>query len=79
MAPSAAVEGDLTYQVTHGQGYTRISHRRANLEVSATWCVDAQTSVKQVHLVLVNHGQKTQHLRLIGMVELLMVNVAQPQ
>jgi len=34
--------------------------------------VDDKTSVKQVHLSLVNHGHKTLHLRLIGMAEWLM-------
>jgi cyclic beta-1,2-glucan synthetase len=72
LAPSAGTDKDMTYQVTHGQGFTTIHHQRAELEVSATWCVDAQTSVKQVHLTLLNHGHKTLHLRLIGVAEWLM-------
>lgn len=61
-----------TYTVRHGQGYTVVSHRHGELEVTATWCVDAKTSVKQVTLALVNHGSKTLHLRLIGIAEWMM-------
>jgi cyclic beta-1,2-glucan synthetase len=70
---SAALPGERTvYRVAHGQGYTTISHRRGDLEVSATWCVDAATSVKQVRLKLVNRGHRTLQLRLIGIAEWLM-------
>ena len=72
MTPSAGVDEDITFKVSHGQGFSTISHRRGDLEVSVLWCVDAQTSVKQVHVTLVNRGHKTKHLRLIGMVEWLM-------
>ncbi|MBP9906078.1 MAG: carbohydrate-binding protein [Rhodoferax sp.] len=69
VAPSAGVQDDLTYHVTHGQGFTRISHRRGDLQVTATWCVAAAIAVKQVHLALVNLGSKALHLRLIGIAE----------
>ncbi|MBK9444238.1 MAG: carbohydrate-binding protein [Comamonadaceae bacterium] len=72
IAPTAGADRAITYRVTHGQGFTTIHHQRGELEVNATWCVDDQTSVKQVHLTLVNHGHKTLHLRLIGMAEWLM-------
>jgi cyclic beta-1,2-glucan synthetase len=72
LAPSVGLDQDMTYRVTHGQGYTTIHHQRAELEVTATWCVDAQASVKQVHLSLVNQGHKTLQLRLIGVAEWLM-------
>ncbi|MDR3370948.1 GH36-type glycosyl hydrolase domain-containing protein [Rhodoferax sp.] len=72
MTPGAGIDPALTYQVTHGQGFTRIAHRHGDLEVTATWCVDANTSVKQVQIDLVNHGHKTLHLRLIGIAEWLM-------
>lgn len=60
------------YRVAHGQGYSSISHRRGNLEVTATWCVDTETSVKQIRLRFVNRGHKTQHLRITGMAEWMM-------
>ncbi len=79
VAPSAwgalglDVSGEpTTYRVTHGQGYTRIAHRRGDLEVTASWCVDAATSVKQVHIRLVNRGHRTQQLRIVGIAEWIM-------
>jgi cyclic beta-1,2-glucan synthetase len=72
LSPSAGVGEGITFQVSHGQGSSAISHRRGELEVSLSWCVDTKTSVKQIHVTLLNHGHKTQHLRLIGMVEWLM-------
>ncbi|MBK9199501.1 hypothetical protein [Candidatus Skiveiella danica] len=58
--------------MAHGQGYTGIRHRRGDLEVTATWCVDANRRVKQVALRLVNRGRRTLHLRLIGIAEWMM-------
>jgi cyclic beta-1,2-glucan synthetase len=72
LAPCAGVNEALTYRVTHGQGFTSFHHQRAELEVTATWCVDAHASVKQVQVILTNHGSRTLHLRLIGMAEWLM-------
>ncbi|BCO28011.1 cyclic beta-(1,2)-glucan synthase NdvB [Rhodoferax lithotrophicus] len=72
LTPSAGVEEGTTFQTTHGQGMTTIRHLRGALEVSLTWCVDAATAVKQIHVSLTHHGSKTQKLRLIGMVEWLM-------
>ena len=72
VAPSAWGDGAATYRVAHGQGYTVITHRRGDLEVNTMWCVDAQTSVKQVRLRLVNRGHRTQRLRAIGLAEWVM-------
>ena len=72
VAPSAWGDERVAYQVSHGQGYSRISHQRGDLAVSASWCVDAQTSVKQVQLDIVNHGHQTLHLRVIGIAEWMM-------
>ncbi len=72
VAPGPWGDSRLTYRVAHGQGYSVISHRRGDVEISAAWCVDAQSSVKQVTIDLVNHGHKTLHLRLIGIAEWLM-------
>ncbi|MDO8284192.1 MAG: glucoamylase family protein [Rhodoferax sp.] len=60
------------YQIRHGQGYSVVSHHHGDLEVRVTWCVDARTSVKQVKLVIINQGQKTQHLRIAAIAEWLM-------
>ena len=72
VAPSAWGDATAIYRVAHGQGYTVITHRRGDLEVSAAWCVDAQTAVKQVRLRLVNRGHRTQRLRAIGIAEWIM-------
>ncbi len=72
VAPSAWGDDAVIYRVSHGQGYSVVSHRRGDVEVTASWCVDAQTSVKQVRVRLVNRGQRTQQLRVIGMAEWMM-------
>ena len=69
VSPSAWGDAALTYHVSHSPGQTRITHRRGDLEVVTTWCVDASTATKQVHMALVNHGPVRQHLRLAAMVE----------
>ena len=72
VTPSAWGDPSSTYRVTHGQGYTAISHRRGDLDVDAVWCVDAASGVKQVRLRLVNRGQRTRRLRAIGIAEWVM-------
>ena len=72
VSPSAWGDASTTYRVSHGQGYSVVSHRRGDLEVNASWCVDPQTSVKQVRLRLVNRGHRTQRLRAIGIAEWVM-------
>ena len=72
LSPSAGVREGTMFEVSHGQGTSTISHRQGQLEVTVEWCVDAKTSVKQIHVTLVNRGHRTQQLRLIGMVEWLM-------
>ena len=72
LAPSAWGAAFVTYTVAHGQGSSRISHRRNNLSVNVSWCVDPQTSVKQVHVTLSNQGHARLRLRLVGMVEWIM-------
>ena len=72
VSPGAWGEQGLCYRVSHGQGYSVISHRRADLEVTVCWCVDVHTSVKQVQVSLVNHGRRTLHLRLVGIAEWMM-------
>ena len=72
VTPSAWGDAAATYRITHGQGYTAISHRHGDLEVRVDWCVDAASAVKQVRLRLVNRGHRKQRLRVIGMVEWIM-------
>lgn len=69
VTPSAAAEPGVKYQVSHGPGRTRIAHRRGELALSATWCVDADAAVKQVQLRIVNHGSRARSLRLVGVCE----------
>ncbi|MBK1614822.1 carbohydrate-binding protein [Rubrivivax gelatinosus] len=68
-APSAAAEPGLHYRVVHEPGRTRISHRRGDLEVQASWCVDADAAVRQLQLRIHNHGAERQLLRLVGVCE----------
>jgi cyclic beta-1,2-glucan synthetase len=70
--PSAWGDGQLRYEVTHGAGHTRIDHTRGDVEVSATWCVDAEAAVKQVQIVLVNRGLRLLDLRVVGIAEWVM-------
>ncbi|HET7525491.1 MAG TPA: carbohydrate-binding protein, partial [Burkholderiaceae bacterium] len=72
LSPSAWGDDALTYRVSHGQGYSVVNHRRGDLEVTASWCVDPRTSVKQVRVRLVNRGRRTQQLRVVGMAEWMM-------
>ncbi len=72
VTPSASTEAGLRFHVTHGQGVTTISHQREAIDISVRWCVDPNTRVKQISLTLLNHGPRSRHLRLIGMVEWLM-------
>lgn len=72
ITPNAWAADGANFQICHGQGYTTISHRHADLEVALTWCVDAIQSVKHITVTLTNRGTKAQYLRLIGMVEWLM-------
>ena len=72
LSPSAWGSAGVTYTVTHGQGFSNISHRRNDLSVAVIWCVDVQTAVKQVQVTLINRGHNRMRLRLIGMVEWIM-------
>ena len=72
VTPSAWGDPSATYRVSHGQGHSEISHRRGDLDVTVSWCVDPEKSVKQVRLRLVNRGHRTQQLRAIGIAEWVM-------
>ena len=56
----------------HGPGWTSIAHRRGELEVLATWCVDDARWLKQVRIVLRQHGARALRLRVIGVCEWLL-------
>ena len=72
VSPSAWSDEAVNYRVAHGQGYSVVRHTRGELEVTATWCVDSKTSVKQVRLRLLNRSHRAQNLRLIGVAEWMM-------
>ncbi|HEX5685884.1 MAG TPA: glucoamylase family protein [Ideonella sp.] len=72
VAPSAWGDAVAVYRINHGQGHSHISHRRGELEVTASWCVDATHAVKQVRIVVKNHGSHTSRLRLVGIAEWMM-------
>ncbi len=72
VAASAWGDGTLPYRVSHGPGQSLISHRRGDLDVTASWCVDPQTSVKQISLQLVNHGRRALQLRVMALAEWLL-------
>jgi cyclic beta-1,2-glucan synthetase len=72
LTPSAWGADATRYQVVHAQGLTTISHRRGDVAVSVSWCVDADTSVKQVRIRLENLGAGKAHLRVVGFVEWMM-------
>ena len=72
VAPGPWGAPEAAYEVVHGQGYSVIKHRRGDLAVTVTWCVDALSSVKQIQMDLVNHGSRSLSLRVVGMVEWLM-------
>ena len=72
VTPNAWGADGSQYQIRHGQGYSVISHHRAGLEISVHWCVDPQTAVKQVTLVVVNRSPRAVRLRVVGMAEWMM-------
>ena len=72
VAPSAWGDMSASYRVVHTQGSTRIDHQRDALEVSTSWCVDTESSVKQVRIRLHNRGHRSLHLRAVAMLEWLM-------
>ncbi|MDE2566000.1 MAG: carbohydrate-binding protein, partial [Burkholderiales bacterium] len=69
LVPSAAAAGGVSYRIVHAPGSTTIGHRHVGLEVSLVWCVDAEQSVRQLQVRVVNHGSTERRLRLVGFVE----------
>jgi cyclic beta-1,2-glucan synthetase len=72
LTPNAWGDDEAVYEVSHGQGRSRIRHVRGDVAVSVSWCVDTETAVKQVRVQVRNRGQRHQTLRLFGLVEWLM-------
>ncbi len=72
VAPGTLGDEMVAYRVSHGQGYSTISHQRGDLTINALWCVDAMSSVKQVRLRIMNGGHRTRHLRVVGIAEWMM-------
>ncbi len=72
VTPSAWGGGTRRYRVSHAPGQSMIHHRRGDLDVTASWCVDPQTSVKQISLRLANQGVRALHLRVMALAEWMM-------
>jgi cyclic beta-1,2-glucan synthetase len=71
-ASHVGASANVTYEVKHGQGFSVIRHQLNDLEVRATWTVDTNAAAKYIHIELTNHGTKTLHIRVIGIVEWMM-------
>jgi cyclic beta-1,2-glucan synthetase len=67
--PSAWAAPGVAYRVTHGAGFTRITHERGDLLVELQWCVDLHLPVRQLRLRVHNRGTRTQTLRAVAMAE----------
>jgi cyclic beta-1,2-glucan synthetase len=72
LCPNAWGDPDASYTITHGQGWTTMAHQRGHLQVLATWCVDAATSVRQVRVELTNAGHHSYPVRVVGLMEWVM-------
>ena len=72
VTPNAWGAQGSQYQIRHGQGYSMISHHREGLDINVHWCVDPQTAVKQITMVVVNRGLKPVRLRVVGIAEWMM-------
>jgi cyclic beta-1,2-glucan synthetase len=60
---------DAPRSVTHGIGFTRMEQRVAGLDVALTWCVDPETSVKQLSIMVRNGGDEKRWLRIVALAE----------
>lgn len=72
LTPNAWADESASYRVAHGQGYSVVTHRQGELEVSVTWCVDPQSAVKQMRVRISNRGSASRQLRLIALAEWVM-------
>ncbi len=64
-----------TYRVQHAPGHSTLRHRRGDIDVQATWSVDASQAVKRIHLRLHNRGSQSPLLRVVGVLEWLLGSV----
>jgi len=72
VTPSAWGDPSATYRIAHGQGHSTITHRRGDLDIETSCCVDPDTSIKQIRIAIVNRGQRRQRLRVLGLAEWVM-------
>ena len=63
--------------VVHGQGYTRMRQLFDDLEVTLTWCVDAEAALKQVQVSVRCEGARAHRLRLVAMAEWMLGSTRQ--
>jgi cyclic beta-1,2-glucan synthetase len=67
--PSAWAAPGVAYRVSHGAGFTRITHERGDLLVELQWCVDLHLPVRHLRLRVHNRGTRTQILRAVAVAE----------
>ena len=72
LTPDAWAARDARYRVVHGQGYSAIAHQYADLDVTVTWCVDADSAIKQVSISVKNTGRTARSLRIVAVAEWVM-------
>ena len=60
---------DGPHRIEHAPGRSTISHRHGDIEWHCSWSVDAEQSVKRVHLRLHNHGPRSRALRVVGLLD----------
>jgi cyclic beta-1,2-glucan synthetase len=69
LTPNAWADEDASYRVAHGQGYSVVTHRHEDLDVTVSWCVDAVSAVKQLRVRVSNRGGASRQLRLLALAE----------
>jgi cyclic beta-1,2-glucan synthetase len=65
-------DGPQGNEVTHGIGFSRIRQQLGGIDVTLTWCVDAELSLKQVQVELQVPRGLPRRLRLVSLVEWVM-------
>jgi cyclic beta-1,2-glucan synthetase len=66
------LDGNTPRQVTHGIGFTRMTQQLDGIDVTLTWCVDTQDTLKQVQVQLRSTGTAPRSLRLVAVAEWLL-------
>ncbi|MEO8297579.1 MAG: glucoamylase family protein [Burkholderiales bacterium] len=64
-----ALQGGGTRDVVHGLGHTRMQQRLDGLDITLSWCVDAELALKQVQVTVHQAAGRPRRLRLVALVE----------